>query len=122
MPCVVSTVTETQIVCTTSPRTSIQAVSVNVSIGGSTGGGVALYDASKVFFRYLDRWSALTTWQYNEPPVEGDTVWVPVGQSILVDVIPPPLNLVLVEGEMVFDNEGASDGGPSAFAFIFFGG
>ena len=107
MPCVVAAVSATQIACTTTPRASIQAVSVVVTIGGPAGGGVALYDASKVFFRYLDRWSALTTWQYNEPPVEGDTVWVPVGQSILVDVIPPPLNLVLVEGEMVFDNKGA---------------
>lgn len=107
MPCAVVSVTPSQITCRTTPRTSIEAVSVVVMVGGPTGGGIALYDASSVYFRYLDRWSAQTTWQYGELPAEGDTVWVPVGQSILVDITPPPLNIVLVEGEMVFDNRGA---------------
>lgn len=106
MPCSVASVTSTQITCVTSPRTAINPVSVIVTVGGPSGGGTALYDASKVYFRYIDRWSAPTTWQYGEIPLDGDTVWVPAGQSVLVDVTPPPLNLVLVEGEMIFDNRG----------------
>ena len=108
MPCSVVSVIATQISCDTAPRSSIKPVSVVVTIGGAGGGGIALYDASTVYFRYIDRWSSLTTWQYQEPPREGDTVVVPVGQSILVDVSPPLLNLVLIEGEMIFDNKGAS--------------
>ena len=102
--------TTTLITCVTSARSTILPISVAVNVGGAAGGGLALYDAATVFFRYLDRWSAPTTWQYQEPPLAGDTVWVPAGQSILVDVSPPVLNLVLVEGELVFDNKGAWEG------------
>ena len=59
-------------------------------------------DASLTYFRYLDRWSALTTWKYNEPPIVGDSVVVPLGQAVLVDVSPPQLFLVLVQGDLVF--------------------
>jgi hypothetical protein len=33
--------------------------------------------------RYLDRWSALTTWLNDEPPVDGDFVVVPHGQAVV---------------------------------------
>lgn len=83
----------------TGARDAIRPLSVSVR----TDTGAAVYDPSMVYFRYLDRWSALTTWKYQEPPVDGDTVLVPEGQAILVDVSPPRLFLVLVEGDMVFD-------------------
>lgn len=78
--------------------------SVRVTIAG--GRGLALVnDAKKVYFSYLDKWSSLTTWANNEPPALGDTVIVPVGQAILVDVSPPELFLVLIQGELVFDRK-----------------
>jgi hypothetical protein len=107
VPCAVTAVVDTAITCVTGVRTSVQPVSVAVAIPGA---GAAVVDASRTYFRYLDRWSALTTWKYNEPPVEGDTVVVPEGQALLVDVDPPRLDLLLVEGELVFDRRhGALD-------------
>jgi len=103
MPCTVTAErTDKLIKCVTGVRTSIQPVSVRVTINGV---GLALVnDTSLVYFSYLDKWSALTTWLDNEPPVDGDTVIVPLGQAILVDVSPPELFLVLVQGELRFDS------------------
>ena len=103
MPCTVLTSSAAAITCRTSPRTDILPLSVNVTVTGDASTGTALYDPTRVYFRYLDRWSALTTWKYQEPPIEGDSVVVPPGQSILVDVSPPRLFLVLVQGDLVFD-------------------
>lgn len=104
MPCSLLTFTDTIITCRTTPRTMIMPRSVRVTIGG--GRGLALVnDGKKVYFSYLDKWSALTTWANNEPPAAGDTVIVPVGQAILVDVSPPELFLVLIQGELVFDRK-----------------
>jgi hypothetical protein len=104
MPCSVISFSNTVITCLTTPRTMIMPKSVRVTIGG--GRGLALVnDGKKVYFSYLDKWSALTTWANNEPPASGDTVIVPVGQAILVDVSPPELFLVLIQGELVFDRK-----------------
>jgi hypothetical protein len=101
MLCKVRTFNATFIACVTTPRRSIEPPSVGVQVGGM---GLALVnDTSTCYFSYLDRWSQLTTWYNNEPPGEGDTVVVPKGQSILVDVSPPRLFLVLIQGEMTFD-------------------
>jgi hypothetical protein len=104
-PCKVTLVSSTLIQCTTSPRGDIMPPSIVVNVlGAGEVQGVALYDAASVSFRYLDRWSALTTWKYQEPPQDGDTVIVPAGQAILVDVSPPKLFLVLVQGALVFED------------------
>ena len=105
VPCVVQSSSANVITCLTGPRPygQIAPISVAVNVAGA---GLALYDARYTHFRYLDRWSALTTWQFQEPPVAGDTVIVPKGQMLLVDVSPPELFLVLVQGDLVFDNQG----------------
>ena len=116
MPCSVTAVSNVTITCVTSARTSVEPVSVQVALAS---GGVALYDAAVTYFRYLDRWSALTTWQFNEPPVEGDAVIVPLGQAVLVDIDPPQLAILVVEGDLVFDRrDGAFD---AKFIFVFGG-
>ena len=48
-------------------------------------------------------WSALTTWLNQEPPIAGDFVMIPDGQTVLLDVSPPELFFLLVEGALVFD-------------------
>jgi hypothetical protein len=53
-----------------------------------------------VSYLYIDRWSALTSWFNQEPPVDGDFVWVPDGQVILLDVNTPVLTVLLVEGSL----------------------
>ena len=102
MPCAVTgTPTNTSLQCTSGVRTEIMPVSVEVNI---TGVGLALVNSSTTtYFSYLDKWSSTSTWLYDEPPGPGDSVIVPKGQAILVDVSPPELVLVLVQGELRFD-------------------
>ena len=66
-------------------------------------GGYTVTAPNAILFMYLDRWSASTTWAYGEFPVFGDTVIVPVGQAILLDVSPPQLKLLLVQGTLIWD-------------------
>lgn len=107
VPCAVASATATAIVCVTGARDAVRPNSLAVVLGGPAGGGAALVPAAAApgaVFRYLDRWSSPNTWANFEPPLAGDSVVVPPGQAILVDVAPPPLFLVLVQGELTFDN------------------
>jgi hypothetical protein len=65
-------------------------------------GAVAVHHPS-VRYRFLDRWSLVNTWRNDEPPIDGDTVIVPDNQVVLLDVQPPRLFLLMVQGELVFD-------------------
>jgi hypothetical protein len=59
---------------------------------------------SNAQFLYIDRWSALTTWLNEEPPLDGDVVWIPSGQVILLDVYTPVLLVLYIEGSLYFDS------------------
>ena len=61
--------------------------------------------ADSAVYLYIDRWSALTTWRNQEPPVAGDLVWVPEGQVIMWDVNTPVLSALLIEGALYVDTE-----------------
>ena len=115
-PCLVTSASSTQVVCTTTARSFIgmSPTGTQISlISGANGrallvqqGGVAgvpLVNPVLPLFRYLDRWSQVNTWQYDEPPLEGDTVVIPQGQTILMDVSPPTLLVLLVQGVLVWD-------------------
>jgi len=60
--------------------------------------------SSKVRWSYADLWSSLTTWggKKENKPVEGDSVVITYGQYIILDVSPPELYLVLVQGNLEF--------------------
>jgi hypothetical protein len=106
IPCAVQTSSSTSITCITGARPYGQIAPLSVAVNVlSNGAGLAIYDPRYVYFRYLDRWSSPNTWRYQEPPVAGDSVVIPAGQLLLVDVSPPELFLVLVEGDLVFDNQ-----------------
>ena len=48
-------------------------------------------------------WSDPETWGDNIPPFEGDSVHIPTGTNILFDLdSTPTLNLILVEGGLIF--------------------
>lgn len=66
-----------------------------------TGRGIAVVNET-VRFRYLDAWSAVNTWLNNEPPLPGDSVVIPIDQTILLDT-DASLFLLLVQGALVFD-------------------
>jgi hypothetical protein len=129
-PCAVQTVDAagTQLTCITGERTTARPspsgreISVQVSPAAgaplSTPSGFALLvpnpdltvsplsdQAVPPTFRYLDRWSALTTWRYQEPPVAGDFVQIPQGQAVLLDVDTPVLSFLLIQGVLVFEEK-----------------
>jgi hypothetical protein len=54
-----------------------------------------------VVFTYVDAWSDVKTWGGVRSPVEGESVSIPRGQSVLIDVQPPKLNLIVVEGTLI---------------------
>jgi hypothetical protein len=64
-------------------------------------------------FWYIDLWSARTTWGGNLPPTGcgdytlnqdcTDSVVIPEGQVILLDISPPRLFLLLIQGTLIFD-------------------
>ena len=61
------------------------------------------YAAGSFTYQYVDLWSRRSTWGGNLPPVDGDSVYIPAGTNVMLDVSPPRLNLVVVEGNLVFD-------------------
>lgn len=77
-------------------------------------------DKENVHFSYVDLWSSRTTWGGEDPPLAGDSVIVTQGQYIVLDITPPPLNLVLVYGGMLdfADTEENGDIGLNA-TYIF---
>ena len=120
-PCIVSSVSSTSIVCTTTERSFIgpsptgRQVLVTVN-NGTVGNAILAADTTLntsplvqvpilPYFRYLDRWSQLNTWANNEPPVYNDTVIIPEGQTILMDMSPPLIFVLLVQGVLVWDRQ-----------------
>jgi hypothetical protein len=108
---------DTLIRCITNPSgLPMLDASVEVNIAGkgfaspcssSDGSSVVTCTAAherKAQYSYADRWSASTTWGYLPPPVEGDSVVIGKGQYIFYDVSAPPLNMLIIEGALVFDD------------------
>ena len=54
-------------------------------------------------FTYANFWSNDKTWGGEFAPMEGETVYIPAGLNLVIDVDRTPiLNTVLVEGAMIF--------------------
>lgn len=101
IPCIVTSVIDTQIVCTVGARPNLPAqLSFVVSVSGNI--------ASKTVpdFFYAFRWSDPATWGGDIPPIDGDTVYVPAGMVLLVDQSTPNLQTIIVEGSIIFADEG----------------
>lgn len=54
-------------------------------------------------FHYVDLWSSPSTWGGAQPPRLGDSVVIPSGQSVLLDVSPPRLYALIIQGHLSFD-------------------
>ena len=118
-PCLVSFVNATAIVCTTTARSTIGPsptgrqvlVTVNAASSGNAilAANPALNTSPLVLvpilpsYRYIDRWSSINTWANNEPPKYNDTVIIPEGQTILMDIPVPLVFVLLVQGVLVWD-------------------
>ena len=104
--CHVMMSSETMVKCMTPPRPTVYELDLTVTIRGR---GVAVTTAvNPVVFRYLDLWSDVGTWLHREPPVAGDSVVIPEGQTVLMDVSPPQLYLLLVQGTLIWDRKDLS--------------
>ena len=94
-------VTDTEIQCLTgSHRTTLQA-QVQVTVQGK---GMAENENGTVIFEYIDLWSSRFTWGDEDLPAQGESVYIRTGQTVFLDVSPPELNLLLIEGALVFSD------------------
>ena len=93
----------TRITCVTGKR-SPEDVLPTTLIVHVPGHGDSISADSSVY-QYIDRWSALTSWKNQEPPVDGDLVWVPQGQVIMLDVFTPVLTALLIQGSVYVDTQ-----------------
>eukprot|EP00966_Prymnesium_polylepis_P245251 5673507-Prymnesium_polylepis.1 len=74
---------------------------VRLSVSGV--GDAAVTDQAT--YAYADLWSRSSTWGGGDPPSRGDSVWIPTGQTLLLDTSPPPLHLIIVQGAFIFDRK-----------------
>jgi len=90
--------TATSLKCVTGARPTFVPSTVKLS----TATGFASPKGN--IFLYIDRWSDEQTWFGESFPREGDSVYVPVGQNLLIDVSPPKLYTFVIEGSAVWDD------------------
>ena len=95
------TVTDTEIVCHTSSHETTMLAQVEVYIRGK---GHALNAGNAVVFEYIDLWSSVFTWGMENLPGPGESVHVRTGQTVLLDISPPLLNLLVIEGSLIFSD------------------
>lgn len=97
--CVVQSDSATQIVCLTSDKPYLpDSPEVRIKIDGL--GSVA---TRGLIFRYVSLWSDPETWGGDIPPIAGDSIHVPRGQHLLVDVDSTEiLQAIIVEGSLIF--------------------
>lgn len=54
-------------------------------------------------FTYVNLWSSDSTWGGEFAPMEEESIYIPKGLNLLVDIDKTPkLNMVLVEGQLIF--------------------
>ena len=86
--------------CTAPPPEGSTAEALPVSVAVASAG---LAQSDGAVYRYTDLWSARSTWGGDLPPFEGDSVVVPAGVTIQLDVSPPRLKALILEGTLEVD-------------------
>ena len=89
------------ILCQTSDHRTTVFAEITVFIQGK---GNALI-VNGLSYQYVDRWSSKYTWGGLEPPREGESVYIKEGQTVFFDTNTPVLNLILIEGALIFEDE-----------------
>jgi len=97
--CTVLTTSATSITCLTDDKPYIPdtpRVSITVD-------GLGHAATQGLVFRYVSLWTDTETWGGDIPPIEGESVAIPTGQHLLVDVKDSPiLNALIVQGSIIF--------------------
>ena len=99
IPCPVTFANSTTIQCLTGKRPGLfPNPSTVLYVNGY--GNIA---TQGMVFMYVNYWSNTETWGDEFLPMEGDTVYIPEGLNLLVDIDSSPLlDAVLVEGSLIF--------------------
>ena len=92
---------DTTIICRTSEHRTTISTKVTIFIQDK---GYAVANAS-IYYDYIDYWSSKYTWGGLEPPVEGNSVHIQTGQIVFLDISTPVLNLILIEGSLIFEDK-----------------
>ncbi len=100
--CVITQSTDTSITCVTGNHTTTLQAQVKVNVPGK---GDALSMDGVITYEYVDLWSSVFTWGGGPLPGEGDSVYIKVGQTVFLDVNTPVLNLLLIEGSLIFEDD-----------------
>lgn len=96
--CEVTAATSTSVTCTTASRPGLHETQLYIYIDG-----VGEVSTHGLVFRYVSFWSSDSTWGGEFAPMEDETIYIPPGLNLLVDIDRTPvLNLVLVEGSLIF--------------------
>jgi hypothetical protein len=93
----------TSLKCTTGARSTFIPPTLKIS----TISGLASNKGNS--YLYIDRWSDSQTWGGESFPREGDSVYVPIGQNLLIDITPPRIYSLIVEGSIIWADETDSE-------------
>ncbi|XP_071946022.1 fibrocystin-L-like [Antedon mediterranea] len=100
--CIISSESTTMIECTTEAHQG--SIKTHARVVTDDNDNIATQDNGDYY--YIDVWSSVWTWGGLEPPIAGDFVIVPAGQTLLLDVNTPILSMLLIEGgEFIFDEK-----------------
>ena len=83
---------------------SSEGMSVRVGLNGYA----ELFGKS---FAYQSLWSDPAAWPGNNLPEEGDDVTIQEGDTVLLDISPPPMGLLRIYGQLFLRDTGVSLGG-----------
>jgi hypothetical protein len=95
--CVATAATTTSVTCTSGSRPGLVSSSLVIEIAGK--GRVSTQGLQYI---YANAWSSTTTWGGEFPPLEGESIYVPKGLNLLMDVDSTPLLMaIIVEGSLL---------------------
>jgi hypothetical protein len=96
--CTVTAANSTSVTCTTDHRPGLISPSLQIYIDD-----MGLISNQDKLFRYVSMWSDDTTWGGEFAPMYMESVYVPEGLNLYVDVdSTAELNLIMVEGSIIF--------------------
>ena len=99
--CVPTAANSTSVTCTTGDRPGLVDSSLEIYINGK--GNVATQGK---LYKYVMRWSQDVTWGGEFAPMHMESIYIPTGLNLLVDVDATPLlNAVVVEGSLIFPSD-----------------
>lgn len=100
--CTVTAATSTSVVCTTGARpTLVEDGETVLYFDDSTVNGYAAMDEYQ--FSYANYWSDLETWSGEYLPKDGDSIVIPKGQTLIVNIDKSPeLYALIIYGKLVF--------------------